>query len=194
MPALKPQTLQPGELMRAGDIVLTRENGVFGYMIRWGTRTGQRGINHACVVVIDQENTNDSVRTVEAMFSGVVETVRPKLTGYVVRLSDDPAVAAQIVDVARSYLGTPYDWVGIARFAAVCMRLRWWGKPIAALLDLALPDHDDGTRVFCSDHVSQVVTTVFGDLGMGPGYAISPVDLLRSLMGYGCHIDGSNTR
>ena len=178
----------------AGDILLSRNNGLFAALIRWGTRTGRGGINHAGLVVIDQEQPGTPVRTVEAVASGVVESVRSELNGYVIRVTDDPAEAARLVDAARSFLGTPYDWVGIGRFAVICLRARWWGKPVARLLALALPKTDDGTRVFCSDHISQTLTKVYGDLGLGPTYTVAPVDLLRYLIGYGNHIQGSNTK
>jgi cell wall-associated NlpC family hydrolase len=163
-----PQAVQPGQLLRAGDIFLSRNDGLFAALIRWGTRTGRGGINHAGIVVIDQESPGGPVRTVEAVASGVVESVRAELTGYVIRLTDDRGETDRLVEAARSFLGTPYDWVGIGRFAVVCLRARWWGKPVARLLALALPKTDDGTRVFCSDHISQTLTKVYGDLGLGP--------------------------
>lgn len=187
-----PRAIQPGELLLAGDILLSRNDGLFAALIRWGTRTGRGGINHAGVIVLDQEAAGSPVRTVEAVASGVVESVRKDLTGYVVRITDNREEAARIVEAASSFLGTPYDWVGIGRFAVICLRARWWGKPLARILSTALPKQDDHSRVFCSDHISQTLTKVYGDLGLGPSYTVAPVDLLRYLIGYGTHIDGSN--
>ena len=185
-----PRPVLPGQQLRAGDVILTRNGGLFAFLIRWGTRTGRNGINHAGVVAADQTEPGAPVETIEAVASGVVLSVRSNLTGYVFRLTDDPAVAQEVVAAARSFLGTPYDWVGIARFAVICLRGRWWGKPFAALLATVLPDEDDGMRVFCSDHVSQALTKVWGDLGLGPTYAVAPIDLLRYFIGYGSHIPG----
>lgn len=185
-----PRPVLPGQLLRAGDVILTRNGGLFAFLIRWGTRTGRKGINHAGVVAVDQAAPGAPVETIEAVASGVVLSVRSELTGYVFRLTDNPDTAQRLVTAARSFLGTPYDWVGIARFAVICLRARWWGKPIATALAAVLPDEDDNTRVFCSDHVSQALTLVWGDLGLGPTYAVAPIDLLRHFIGYGTHIAG----
>lgn len=185
---LSPRPVQPGELIKAGDIILTREKGIFGVLIRYGTKTGAKGINHAAIVTEDQTEPGAPVITIEAMASGVVETKRSSLNGYVFRLERGAGGPQTLVENARRYLGTPYDWIGITRFAAVCFRMRWWGRPIAALLTAILPKHDDATKVFCSDHVAKVLTQTYGDLGLGPSYQIAPVDLLRYFVGYGTHI------
>lgn len=188
METMTPRPLLPGELLRAGDVILTRNGGLFAALIRWGTKTGRRGINHAGVVAVDQLEAGAPVETIEAVASGVVQSVRSELTGYVFRLTDNPETADHIVRSARHFLGTPYDWVGIARFAVVCLKMRWWGKAPAALLAKALPSNDDIERVFCSDHVAQALSHVFGDLGLGPSYTVAPIDLLRQFIGYGTHI------
>lgn len=187
---LSPKPVQPGDLLRAGDVILTRETGAFGALIRFGTKTGAKGINHAAVVAEDQTKPGAAVVTIEAMASGVIETRRSHLTGYVFRVSDDMQIAQTVVSTARSYLGSPYDWVGIARFAVTCLRMRWWGRPLGWALAQALPKHDDPRKLFCSDHVAKVLTAVFGDLGLGPSYEVAPVDLLRHFVGYGTHLPG----
>lgn len=175
-------------MLRPGDVILTRESGFFGWLIRWGTKTGRKGINHAGVVASYQTEPGAPVETLEAMTSGVVKTVRFQMTGYAFRLTEDPETAADLVKAARRFLGTPYDWVGILRFTVVCLRLRWWGRPLAPLVAAVLPKEDDDTAVFCSDHIAQAVTAVFGDLGLGPSYTVAPIDLLRRFIGFGVHI------
>jgi len=183
-----PHPVLPGELIKAGDVILTRENGIFGVLIRFGTKTGAKGINHAAIVSEDQLESGAPIITIEAMASGVVETRRAHLNGYVFRLERGAGGAQTLVENARRYLGTPYDWIGITRFAVVCFRMRWWGRPIAAVLAKLLPKQDDPTKVFCSDHVAKVLTQTYGDLGLGPSYQIAPVDLLRWFVGYGKHL------
>lgn len=180
--------VRPGELIQAGDIILTREKGVFGALIRYGTKTGAKGINHAAIVAEDQAAPGAPIITVEAMASGVVETSRSHLTGYVFRPHWGAGGAHRAVEIARGYLGTPYDWIGIMRFATVCLRRRWWGHPIAWVVEHLLPKHDDPAKVFCSDHIAKVLTQAFGDLGLGPTYQVAPVDLLRYFVGYGTHL------
>lgn len=187
---MHPRPLAPGELLRPGDVILTRNGGFFAALIRFGTKTGRQGINHAGVVASYQETPGAPVETLEALASGVVKTVRSELTGYAFRLTEDPETAAALVAAARQFLGTPYDWVGIARFAVVCLRLRWWGRPLAPMVAAILPKEDDRGKVFCSDHVAQAVTDVFGDLGLGPTYQVAPIDLLRKFIGFGVHIPG----
>jgi hypothetical protein len=199
MPVLRPRPLAPDEHPSAGDLFFQRGRQLIAVAIRLATGSD---INHVGVIMT---NHGDGTYTVaEANAPGFELAHKDGFDGYVVRVSDS-ASERQRLSVNAFCLakaGLRYDYLAIARFAAIVMR-RSRPRTILGRLLLGLPaivvralgrvllwvlPCESADRVICSGATRRLLRETFGEGDWASALPAhddetSPADLLAALFG-----------
>lgn len=174
-----PRVLAPWETPRRGDIFFEKGSSWAARLTQWGTRSH---ISHVGAIA---RVWDGGWTAIETRGKVVAEMPVTSMTGYVVRLSDDPVEIERFLNVCYSMLGVSYDWAAIGRFAVRALRERWWSRWLGAILDLFVPDRDNELAIICSDHICRAIQAVWGtDLVPVDPTAVAPIDLFRAIVGF----------
>lgn len=185
-PDLSPRILAPWESPQPGDITFEAGTSLAALITRWGMKEAYGGLSHAGVIA---SVSADQWTMIETRGMRVEEAPITEMRGYVMRLSETQGRRDEVVAAARAYVGRPYDYGAIARFAVRALRRRWWTRWLAPIVDRFVPDEDDALAVVCSDHVSRAILDVFGPVpGLEHPAETTPNDLFRALVGFRCWI------
>jgi hypothetical protein len=153
-------------LPQPGDYGLVRTYDAMGWLIRLGTLSKW---NHAFVYLGDG-------LIAEAAPKGVIISPASNYPDAVYSNDNLDAIDRNlIVKAAKSYVGTPYNWVDIV--AIVCVRVLGF-KLKRAMARVARMD-----RMICSQHVAQSYADARYDLHIGwPPFLVEPADLANRLI------------
>ena len=159
-----------------GDVLCTRsEKGLGSFLIRLGAALRNRPNLHNHVVIVHHRDAAGTWWGIEGRPGGVgwVDMAHYLKSDWTLGNIDQPKTSKQrteIVNVAKSLLGTPYDWTGIALDAmeAISAQELWaghWGKgdtPPAHVVCSSLAD-------WIYDHIGLASPGAFKDRTISPG-------------------------
>jgi hypothetical protein len=194
-----PRTLALWETVQPGDLICESQTALPSLVIRIGTASD---LNHTAIVVAPSE-AETGWEVVEAVGAGVVQHHRPAPHGYVVRITDDPALRHAIVRAALDMAAQKarYSWFTIIWQAGrVIARVRVL-RPLGQLMQRLTRKAAENTGgMICSEvaieairrgvaatpgDAANVVAATLRPLAYTPGWQVAPADVFRALLGRG---------
>ena len=184
-----------------GDILVEHTRTLPGLVIRAGAIAAGSltRINHVGVICAAHA---DEWLTAEAHAGrGYTLMTRTDLRGAVLRVSDDPAERARVVDAAVELAPLRYSWLSIVRIAlwtlAQLTSSRRWlpGRTITKLYEITRDD-TRGTHVTCGEATRNVLEQTIGPVpGMEhlPVWKTTPAALCDALLGFKSYSAGLPT-